>query len=145
MHCTRGGLFELLEAIIKVIPTEDLPLQWDLSFAMIMLEVDKGRRTVSLFFLISSESKKGYSSEFDASANLALRVYLLGFHFCYGDLDHEDFIEPEGMTFLVDIVNNIIEKVDHPVSCIYMSVPKDRDDLGYIAPLENVNIPACMK
>ena len=110
----------MLEAIIKVIPTEDLPLQWDLSFAMIMLEVDKGRRTVSLFFLISSESKKGYSSEFDASANLALRVYLLGFHFCYGDLDHEDFIEPEGMTFLVDIVNNIIEKVDHPVSCIYM-------------------------
>lgn len=112
---------------------------------MIMLEIDKGRRTVSLFSLVSSESKKGYSSEFDAYANLALRVYVLGFHFCYGDLYHEDFIEPEGMTFLVDIANNIIGKVDHPVRCIYMSVPKDRDDLGYFAPQENVNILACIK
>jgi hypothetical protein len=49
------------------------------------------------------------------------------------------------MILLVDLANRIIEQINHPVSWIHMSVPKDRDDTQYFAPLKDLNIPAGTK
>ena len=66
----------------------------------------------------------------------------LGFHLCYGDRQHQHFVQPEDAGLLVELANDIFERVGgrHPISWIHMPVPKYRTDKDYFQPLKDLDI-----
>ena len=64
----------------------------------------------------------------------------LGYHLCYGDIQHRHFVEPKDTGLLVEVANLILAQVQHPVGWIHMPVPKDRTDAAYFAPLEALKL-----
>lgn len=65
----------------------------------------------------------------------------MGFHFCYGDLQHKHFVEPKDMGLLVEVANETLWRVknERSFAWIHMPVPKSRVDANYFSPLENLD------
>lgn len=66
----------------------------------------------------------------------------LGYHFCYGDWQHEHLQQPEDTANLVALINGILAGVDRPVAYVHIPVPIERDDEAYFAPLRELALPA---
>jgi hypothetical protein len=138
-------ILDSLRNIINGIPAEDLALQWDLCFEVIALEIEKGRVTDPFFIPHFSPIKEGILERVERICEPIPNEVPLGFHLCYGDLYHKHFVEPEDMTLLVGLANDIVSRISHPVSWIHVPVPKSRDDIAYFEPIKNLNIPSSTK
>jgi hypothetical protein len=138
-------ILESLDSIIKNIPTEDLALQWDMCFEVLALEVESGRVPDPFFVPHFSPIKEGILERIQRICEPIPGNVPLGFQLCYGDLFHKHFVEPEDLSLLVDLANDIVARIDHPVSWIHVPVPKDRDDVAYFEPLKKLNVPANTK
>ena len=95
-------------------------------------------------FTCWSEDPTGYTV--DALRRIASDVkpeVEMGFHLCYGDIEHKHFVEPRDTRLLVELANKLFEEVHqvHRISWIHIPVPKDRKDAGYFAPLKNLHLP----
>ena len=69
----------------------------------------------------------------------------LGYHLCYGDIQHKHFMEPPDMSLLVEFGNELLQRVgpSHHVEWMHMPVPKDRTDTAYVqalVELKDVNL-----
>ena len=66
----------------------------------------------------------------------------LGFHLCYGDIQHQHFVQPKDAGRLVGIATGIAQRVgpQHSISWFHIPVPKDRTDIDYFKPLEHLDI-----
>ncbi|KIW66402.1 hypothetical protein PV04_05738 [Phialophora macrospora] len=65
----------------------------------------------------------------------------LGFHFCYGDVQHKHFVEPKDMGLIVKVANAVFPRLaeqGRPVTFFHAPVPKERDDEAYFAPLKQL-------
>lgn len=138
-------MLDSLASIIENIPAEDLALQWDVCFEVLALEVEKGRVTDQFFVPHFSPIKEGILERIRRICEPIPANVPLGFHLCYGDLFHKHFVEPEDLTLLVDLANDIVSRIGHSVSWIHVPVPKDRDDVAYFEPLKKLSIPASTK
>ena len=69
----------------------------------------------------------------------------LGFHLCYGDLDHQHFVKPHDMAHLVAVANGLAGRLARRVDWISVPVPLARDDDGYFAPLADLAIAPATK
>ena len=59
----------------------------------------------------------------------------LGYHFCYGDLGHRHFKEPEDAWKLVRLANQIAARLERPLNWMHFPVPRQRFDDDYYLPL----------
>ena len=64
----------------------------------------------------------------------------MGYHLCYGDFQHQHFVEPEDTSRLVELANQVSAGVDRPIQWIHLPVPRDRTDDAYFAPLANLQL-----
>ena len=64
----------------------------------------------------------------------------LGFHLCYGDLQHKHFVEPKDTALLVEVANTLQRVADRPVQFLHLPVPRSRDDAAYFAPLQQLQL-----
>ena len=64
----------------------------------------------------------------------------LMFHFCYGDSDHKHVVEPVDMNDMVDVANDLCERVKRHIDLIHMPVPRDRWDDAYFEPLKRLRL-----
>ena len=64
-----------------------------------------------------------------------------GLHLCYGDSGHKHFCEPTDAGYLAAVSNQILNSAERPVNWVHMPVPKERDDVDYFRPLENLDLP----
>ncbi|PQE23710.1 FAD binding domain-containing protein [Rutstroemia sp. NJR-2017a WRK4] len=119
------------------IPAEDLAIQWDVACEFAFLEgiipppshwvrslkEDMMKRILELAHFVDEEIE-------------------MGFHFCYGDLGHQHFVQPKDMSLLVDIANGVLEgtRKKRPVNWVHMPVPRDRTDREYFVPLKDLDL-----
>ncbi|MGH9304733.1 MAG: hypothetical protein ACRDZ5_10025 [Acidimicrobiales bacterium] len=61
-----------------------------------------------------------------------------GMHLCYGDYQHHHFAEPESLDLQVGLVNALSASARRPVSWFSFTVPQDRADDSYFAPLRDL-------
>lgn len=139
----RDALFAEIDEILSTIPADDLAIQWDVAVEFQIIE------------------SKGYGPEFggavapwwdDAWAGLVARAaeqaarvpegVELGFHFCYGDANEQHFVQPTDTGNLVRFANAVVAASPRPIDWLHLPVPIDRDDDGYFAPLEELELPA---
>ncbi|MBS1677637.1 MAG: hypothetical protein JST08_09640 [Actinobacteria bacterium] len=122
----RAGLFGEIERMLEVIPTSELAIQWDCVEPG--LDYPGGREAV---FAALGGLADGVPPEAE-----------LGYHLCYGDLEHKHSIEPDDLGDVVAIANHLASSVSRAISWVHMPVPRSRDDDRYFAPLDDLDVPA---
>lgn len=131
----------LLSALARIqsnIPAEDLAIQWDASTEFGMLE---GVQVPPIWVPWFDNVMEGLLERHKRLAAAVLPGVQLGFHFCYGDIMHQHFVEPRDTRLLVGMANSILAQTDRPVDWIHMPVPKGRADEDYFAPLRELRLP----
>ena len=63
----------------------------------------------------------------------------LGYHLCYGDLNHVHWKVPENAANLVEVANGIAAGLKRPMQWLHIPVPRDRDDDAYFEPLNGLS------
>lgn len=116
-----------LDEILAGIPHEALAIQWDVAVELALLEGLWPHHLAHVRADIAARL-----------ARLASRLPLaveLGFHLCYGDLEHRHFVQPRDTALLAELANDLTTAARRPVDWLHLPVPVDRDDGAYFAPL----------
>ena len=122
--------------ICDAIPHEDLCIQWDVCFEMVIWDGSNAFWRWPL----PGEAKPEILLRLNAlSAAVPERVEL-GFHLCYGDLDAQHFFDPTDATAMVGLANALSAKVRRQIAYIHMPVPVSRSDDAFFRPFDGLKL-----
>lgn len=130
------ALMAALRRIQDAIPKEDLSIQWDMAYEIGMLEFPEAFTS----WFDGVDNKQGILERFARLAGGVDEGVEMGFHLCYGDIDHKHFVEPKDMGVLVDLTNELSGVARRVVDWIHVPVPKNRTDEAYFAPLKDLRL-----
>ncbi|KAK3933960.1 hypothetical protein QBC46DRAFT_429789 [Diplogelasinospora grovesii] len=123
-----------LERIQREIPPKDLAIQWDVAVTVALIESKRGRLDNPLFTCCFDDPLRYNIKALGRMAAAVKPEVDMGFHLCYGDINHQHFVEPEDISVMVEISKGLLRQ-------IYMPVPKKRTDQGYFTPLTMLQLP----
>jgi len=126
-----------VQAIQDGIPHDKLCIQWDVCFEILGADggpalpyadpvVGSIERVVRLCTAIAPDAE-------------------CGIHLCYGDPGHKHIVEPPDLAVSVAFANGITQGAaaqGRTIAFVHMPVPRDRDDAGYVAPLQGLSMTA---
>jgi ubiquinone/menaquinone biosynthesis C-methylase UbiE len=128
----EARLLAEFDAILREIPHDQLAVQWDTNFEFGMLE-----RVFPVWF---ADVKGGILERLLRLSRHVPPDVELGYHFCYGDVQHRHFKEPEDAGKLVEIANALSASLGRPLSWVHMPAPRGRMDEAYYAPLAELRL-----
>lgn len=130
---SERAMFADLDNLLARIPHDDLAVQWDVAGEVIQLAgatlgapVDKDRIPGLLARCLDRVPA-------DVPA---------GLHLCYGDAGHQHMIEPQSLELQVNLINSVVAAARRPLSWVSFTVPQDRSDPGFFAPLRSLRTGA---
>ncbi|WP_103381814.1 hypothetical protein [Pseudonocardia dioxanivorans] len=129
----RAAMLRELDAICAAVPHERLAVQWDVAPELALIE----RAWPSVF---GEDVEREVVDRVAAVGAAVPDDVQLGFHFCYGDLGHQHFVEPADMRILVDLCTAVRRGVPRRIDWVHMPVPRSRDDDAYFAPLRDLEL-----
>ncbi|MBI2014621.1 MAG: class I SAM-dependent methyltransferase [Candidatus Rokubacteria bacterium] len=121
-----------LGTILQEVPHDQLAIQWDTNFEFGMLE--------GVFPVWFHDVKSGVLERLLRLSRHVPADVQLGYHFCYGDVQHRHFKEPADAGKPVDVANALAASLDRPLNWIHLPVPRDRMDEAYYAPLRGLRL-----
>src|SRR5215470_8771878 len=121
-----------LRLILQDVPHDQLAIQWDTNFEFGMLE--------GVFPVWFDDVKGGILERLLRLARHVSPDVELGYHFCYGDVQHRHFTEPVDARKLVEIANALSASLGRPLNWLHMPVPRGRTDDAYYAPLRELRL-----
>jgi ubiquinone/menaquinone biosynthesis C-methylase UbiE len=125
-------LFAELGTILREIPHDQLAIQWDTRFEFGMLE--------GVFPVWFGDVKGGVLERLLRLSRQVPADVELGYHLCYGDVQHRHFKEPADARHLVEVANALAASLGRPLNWIHLPVPRDRFDEAYYAPLADLRL-----
>ena len=128
-----------IEKLLKVIPAEDLAIQWDICMEIIAVELNDEQPGLFPWKAPGDPFERFLTSLKHACALVPAET-LLGCHLCYGDLGHKHVIEPKDLSVVVKFANEARKHVSRTIDFFHMPVPKDRADEAYFKPLESLDV-----
>ncbi|KAI1320141.1 hypothetical protein F5Y16DRAFT_390291 [Xylariaceae sp. FL0255] len=135
---------ETIDHIVASIPHDDMVIQWDLALEIMTLEANRGREVHDQYkpFFRTGGDLEGLV---DRVARLCGRIPMdvpLAFHLCYGDAQQTHFVEPVDTSLLVELANALLARptLGPRTRWIHLPVPKNRTDLDYFTPLNNLKL-----
>lgn len=136
-------LQQTIKRIVDNIPHDDLLIQWDLPVDVLALEYERGALTNPVFKMWFEPVLEGILERITRMNSLIPSSVHIAFHLCYGDYDHRHFHEPHDTGVMVEFTHNLVKALGdtHHVDYVHMPVPKDRTDVEYMKPLENLRLP----
>lgn len=120
-----------VEEIASFVPHDKLAFQWDTAVELGILE-----EVFPAYF--EGDARQGIVDRLVRYGSWVPDDVQLGYHLCYGDFEHQHYKEPADTAKLVDLANALTKASSHAISWIHMPVPRDRDDVGYFAPLADL-------
>ncbi|MGH7375119.1 MAG: hypothetical protein ACREJY_12920 [Candidatus Rokuibacteriota bacterium] len=127
-------LLHELRLILQEIPHDQLAIQWDTNFEFGMLE--------GVFPVWFDDVKGGILERLLRLSRHVAPDVQLGYHFCYGDVQHRHFKEPTDASKLVDVANALAASLGRPLNWIHLPVPRERLDEAYYAPMRELRLRA---
>src|SRR5207245_769734 len=121
-----------LRLVLHEVPHDQLAVQWDTNFEFGMLE--------GVFPVWFDDVKGGILERLLRLSRQVPADVELGYHFCYGDVQHRHYKEPRDAGKLVEIANALAASLGRPLHWIHMPVPRDRADEAYYAPLAGLRL-----
>ena len=125
-------LLHELRLILEEIPHDQLAVQWDTNFEFGMLE--------GIFPVWFDDVKGGILERLLRLSRHVPPDVQLGYHFCYGDVQHRHFKEPADASKLVDVANALGASLGRPLNWVHLPVPRDRFDEAYYAPMRELRL-----
>ncbi|HEU4371026.1 MAG TPA: class I SAM-dependent methyltransferase [Methylomirabilota bacterium] len=125
-------LLDELDLILAEVPHDQLAVQWDTNFEFGMLE--------GMFPAWFDDVEGGILERLRRVSRYVPADVELGFHFCYGDVQHRHFKEPADAGRLVKVANALAASQGRPLNWIHLPVPRDRTDEAYYAPLGDLRL-----
>jgi hypothetical protein len=127
-----------IQALLDVVPAEDLAIQWDVA----------GETQIQEQFLTgdhvwASDDVWPLEEVTESIARVSTHVpeaALLGIHFCYGDAEGEHLLQPRDLSVCVALANSASELIERRLDWIHMPVPIDRTDEAYYRPLQDLRL-----
>jgi ubiquinone/menaquinone biosynthesis C-methylase UbiE len=120
--------------VFREVPHDQLAIQWDTNFEFGMLE--------GVFPVWFDDVKGGILERLLRLSRHVPHDVELGYHFCYGDVQHRHFTEPADAGKLVEIANALTASLGRPLNWLHMPVPRARTDETYYAPLRELRLRA---
>jgi hypothetical protein len=130
----KAALLGELARICAAVPDGQLAVQWDVAPELALLE----GVWESGFGDVEAEVTRRVTELGNAVPESAE----LGFHFCYGDLGHQHFVQPRDTSVLARLASQVGAGLRRPLNWVHLPVPRDRDDEAYFAPLRDLHLPA---
>ena len=138
----RDAMFAEISDIVEAIPVEDLAIQWDVAVEFQIIEQkDYGRGVDGPIQAWWDDSWNGLVARAAEQAAQVPEGVELGFHFCYGDVDEQHFVQPADAANLVRFGNALLAASPRRIDWLHMPVPIERDDEAYFAPLAELRLP----
>ncbi len=128
----EAAILRELHEVLEGIPHDRLAIQWDVAVEFGVLE---GIWPVPFDDTIGGIVERIVR----LSKNLPADVEM-GYHLCYGDFQHQHFVEPEDTSRLVELANRVSAGVERPIQWVHLPVPRDRTDDAYFAPLADLQL-----
>jgi len=126
--------------IAAFIPHDKLAVQWDVCHEMLMWDGRIFGRPENPWNRPFENVKEQISARLLRLAEAVPADIELGFHLCYGDLDHKHFMEPTDAAAMVGLANMLSAKVRRPIHWLHMPVPRERTDADYFKPLAELTL-----
>ncbi|HKZ05011.1 MAG TPA: class I SAM-dependent methyltransferase [Methylomirabilota bacterium] len=123
-----------LATILREVPHDQLAIQWDTNFELGMLE--------GVYPVWFGDIKGGILERLLRISRHVPPDIPLGYHLCYGDVQHRHFKEPADAGRLVDLGNALTASLGRPLNWIHLPVPRERFDDAYYAPLRDLRLRA---
>lgn len=121
-----------VDEIASVVPHDRLAIQWDTAVEFGILE--------GLFPAYFVDPAIGIRERLARYASWVPDDVELGYHLCYGDAEHEHFVQPTDAGRLVGVAQDLMSDVDRSLEWIHLPVPRDRADDAYFAPLRDLSL-----
>lgn len=131
----EAAMLAEVERMGKFIPHEDLAIQWDVCHEMIFWDGQIMNRKENPWHKPFDDLEAGIVERLKRISAAVPNDIELGYHLCYGDLDHKHFVEPQDATKMTELANAISKAVTRPIAFIHMPVPRGRTDDAFFAPL----------
>ena len=125
-------MLEELEAICAAIPRDQLAVQWDVATEMSIFE-----RVYEVPFL-GDGTETGLVERLARLGEAVPARVALGYHLCYGDMNHRHWKEPADTGMLVSVANRVSTAIGRPIDWLHLPVPRNRDDVAYFSPLDDL-------
>jgi hypothetical protein len=125
-------LLQEVDDIAAAIPHDDLAIQWDCVFEML---IQAGARASLL-----DDSPEALVARMVQIGARVPGAAQLGYHFCYGDMGHRHSVEPVDMAIMVDTANRLSAGLRRRLDFVHVPVPRSRDDDAYFAPLAGLRL-----
>jgi methionine synthase II (cobalamin-independent) len=122
-----------VDEIVAAIPHGDLAMQWDAVIENLILE---GVRTSNI-----DDSPEALVGRLARIGDRVPPAVELGYHLCYGDMNHRHSLEPPDTRVMVDVANRLGRVLHRPLNYLHMPVPRNRADEAYFAPLRELALP----
>ena len=129
-----------IDAILAVIPHDELCIQWDVCMEILAAELDDHTGQPPLGFVLDDTPVERWLAALRAMSTRIPEAAGLGLHLCYGDLGHVHMVEPRDLGRSVEMANRGCAEAGRRVDYVHLTVPRDRDDAAYFAPLANLDI-----
>ena len=128
----EARLIDELQVVLAEVPHDQLAIQWDTNFEFGMLE--------GVFPVWFEDVESGILERLLRLSRRVPADVELGYHFCYGDVQHRHFKEPVDAGRLVEVANALAASLERPLHWIHMPVPRTRADEAYYAPLRDLRL-----
>ena len=131
----RAKLLGELREILTAIPHDQLSIQWEAVFELMILEGHPRWRHFE-----AGDPRGPIRDHLGQLANAVPRSVEMGFHLCYGDAGHRHFVEPADTGNLTWLANAIAQGAQRSLDFLHLPVPKERDDSAYFEPLRDLEL-----
>ncbi|MGI9147533.1 MAG: hypothetical protein ACR2IK_13425 [Chloroflexota bacterium] len=128
------ALFADLDALMARLPHDQIAVQWDVAVEIGILE--------GAFDQVAGQGFEEIVARLSRCVERAPRDVPVGLHLCYGDYQHRHYKEPESLALQVRLMNSVTSASQRPVDWIAFTVPQNRRDESYFAPLGELKVPA---
>jgi hypothetical protein len=121
------AMFADLDRLLSEIPHGDVAVQWDVAVEFGVLEN-----------AFTPDGAQAFDPVVAALVRCIDQVPAdipAGMHLCYGDYGHHHFTQPESLALQVRVLNTVAVGAARPVSFVSFTVPQDKRDESYFAPL----------
>lgn len=124
------ALFADLDRFLAAVPHTDVAVQWDVAIEFGILE--------GSFDAVAAHDFDAIVRRLVVCLERVPAQVPAGMHLCYGDLGHRHFTQPESLALQVRLVNAVLQGLTRELSFVSFTVPQDRADEAYFAPLTKI-------
>jgi len=134
----QDRVVEEVTDVIDTIPANELVLQWDINWAVIALATDDGNAE-PLTLKLPGDPLERYLGYINRMCKDIPTDITLGLHLCYGNYQHQHYLQPTDLEVCTRMTNAGIEAAGRRIDFVHMPVPRDRHDDAYFAPLKDLD------